>query len=303
MSTHVRGSVWLWALSLITACRIGAAPMKAPTEVLVRMTKGGISLRAETRPIGPKGAPALLHLWVVPTGRDSSALIEPRDTKGPITRDEITGGPSLKPSPFHLDVFARRDNSWKAINSVVFQQGSDVQNIETRWLHPRERRGPVLALHFGYAHWHDWQLIVFPQGLGGAARLQQFLWGGEGGVGATQRLDRVDARGVMRIEEEEYSYANDKPEKHFYNWNGAQFVDPLRYFVLGATTKTEDEASAFVRRHKLKNAFVHWTDDFPLLRRGYAVVILGRYNSLAAAQRARKTFRGRDFKPYVKRAF
>lgn len=303
MSTHVRGNVWLWALSLIMACRVVAAPMEAPAEALSGMTRGGISLRAETRPIGEKGAPVLLHLWVVPAGRQSNALGEPSGKSGPITRDEITSGPSLLQSPFHLDVFTRSGDHWKRINSVAFKQGSDVQEIVTRWLHPRERRGPVLALHFGYTHWHDWQLIMFPQGLGKPARVQQFSWGGEGGSGVFQRLDRTDARGVMQIEEEEHFYINEKLDKHVYNWNGSQFVDAARYFLIGATTKTADEGAAWMKRNKVENAFVYDTDNFPLLRRGYAVVILGRYTSVQAARKAQRSFRGRDFEPYVKRAF
>lgn len=303
MSTHVRCRMGIFALSLMLVCRTWAAPLKPPVEALKRMTKGGISLRADERPIGPKGASVLLHLWVVPQGRDPNSFVEPRDKNAPISREEITGGPSLKPSPFHLDVFAR-DNGWKLLNSVTFQETTDVRDVETRWLHPQSRRGPVVMLRSTYdAHWSGWRLITFPQGLRGKAYVQQFGSGGEGGIGVFSRFDRTDARGVMRVEEEEFSYINDRREKHFYNWNGTQFADPARYFLIAATTKTEEEAAAFVKRHKLNGAFVHWTDDFALLRHGYAVVILGRYSSVEAARKAQKTVRGRDFKTYVKRAF
>ncbi|MDQ3815395.1 MAG: hypothetical protein M3347_15870, partial [Armatimonadota bacterium] len=67
------------------------------------MRPGGISLRFETRKIGPRGGDVLLHLYVVPKGHSHElGVMTGEKRSGPVQREHITTGPSLLPSPFHL---------------------------------------------------------------------------------------------------------------------------------------------------------------------------------------------------------
>lgn len=282
-----------------------------PAEIQSQMRRGALSLRFETRNIGPKSAPIGLHLSVVPTGRDVKSLesIGATAPKGPITRAELRELPQpLLPSPFTLDLFARQNGRWRRINSVTFSQTKDLQNIETRWLDPKTKTKPVLALHFGYTHWHEWEILTFHNGLARPAHAQTFFWGGEGEWDyQSQNLDRTDSNGKMIIAESEGSSAPDGKSgvvsRRIYRFDGREWRDfAARYFVIAASLKTRADAEKALKT--IGFGEIRPSAHYSKLQPGYFVIILARFVSLKNAnQRAAEIRRDGKIKPSVRLAF
>jgi len=298
-------------LSLLIVSCAHAAPV--PPEIKAAIPKSSISLRFETKAIGPNGSPIGLHLSVVPTDRNKGAyeMLGQTPKTGPITRDEITAFDMLTQSPFTLDVYAQKSGKWSKINSVNFSQSKDVQEINTRWLNPKRKIGPVLLLHFGYTHWHEWEVITFPQGLQAPAAHQTFLWGGEGEYNYVgQKFDKTDASGRMIITEEESEGVPDgkngekqKLTKNTYYFNGNEWINPkTRYFVIGASAKTRTEADKIFK--KIGFGEVRPSSEYKGLKSGYYVLIFGRYSNLKQAQEQVKYLKANSkVESYVKKAF
>lgn len=296
----------LW--QLCAAVLLIAAPAHAGNslvkEIRAVMSPGGISLRHETRKIGAEDV--VLHLYVVPKGRGPYAPVqpEPGHEKKPITREDITVGPSLVASPFFLDLFTRSGSGkLTRLHSIRFTEEGDVNKIVTKWLQPARRRGPILALHFGATHWHTWWLIVFPQGFRGEPLVQSFLWGGEGEEYLFQRLDQIDKRGFMLVEEE--WGRGGKRGTRFYHWDGTRFVDRSSpYFIIAASVKTRAEAKAFKKRKTLGDiAEVDSSSQYKRLAPDLFIVILGRYQDRCEAAEDAAWYRREGIACYVKRAF
>lgn len=276
----------------------GQDPKMVPSEVRALMPKGAISLRWQK--IGSAKDALGLHLFCVPAGRSPELkYFVDKVPSGPIAREEITVGPSLKESPFFLDVLQTRGAKWKRLNSVPFRESKDAQEILLRWLDPVTRRAPVLLLHFGYTHWHEWVVLTFPRGWSGPAFSQIFLWGGEGDVGLMQRFDRRDAANRMVVEEEEWE--NGKRAKHIYRWNGTLWEDATqKYFVIGDSVRTRNEAEAIrVRRGWGEVLF---SSEYPRLRRGYWLWVPARFRSLDEARQRVRELKQNGITTYVRRA-
>ena len=140
-----------------------ATRVLAPQVARDAMPKGAISLRWQTLPRSAYRLPLALHVFCVPQGhsKEREQMFGEKQT-GPVTRADISQGPSVEPSPFYLDLWAQSDaKNWRRINRVAFTQTKDVQEIALRWLDPRRKTGPFLALHFGFTHWHEWQTFTF----------------------------------------------------------------------------------------------------------------------------------------------
>lgn len=265
----------------------------APQATVAAMRPGGISLRWESRWLGPEPGDVFLHLYAVPVGRATESE-DNRDSRSdaPIEREEITTDPSLLPSPFYLDLFARAPGgSLRRLNTLTFTEDKDVNRIVVKWVEPGRRRGPVLLLDFGEGQWREWIVVTFPQGLAAEPTVQRFLWGGEGeAVYNLLRFDSVDARGYLRIRED-WREENGSGTR-FHTWNGFEFREPgARYFVIAASTKTRAEAEAFIRRERLQeSAEVQPSDRYPRLKPGYFIVLLSRHSSLGEATAMAKSY-------------
>ena len=286
-----------------------AAPV--PAEIQSQTPRGALSLHFETRNIGPKSAQIGLHLSVVPTGRDlkSAESIGATLPKGPITRAELRELPSpLLPSLFTLEIFARQNGKWRRINAVTFSQTKDLQKIETRWLDPKTKTKPVLALHFGYTHWHEWEILTFANGLARPAQTQTFYWGGEGEWDyLTQNLDRTDAQGQMIIAESEGNSAPDGKSgvvsRRIYRFDGREWRDfAARYFVIAASLKTRADAEKALKT--IGFGEIRPSAHYSKLKPGYFVIILARFATLKDAnQRSQEIRRDGKIKPSVRLAF
>jgi len=214
--------LWFAALS----CLAPARAQQAPPAALALMRPGGISVRYEVRDIG--GEKVGIHVYVVPKGRNPDNPIAPEPgKKGPITRDEITVGTALQPSPFYVDLFSVSDSKLTRLNSATYQEEGDVSHIFVKWLQPAKRRGPILLIESRQiSHYTHRMLIGFPDGLRGKRVFTQyFLAGGESETFYTvQQFDRTDARGFLMIEELSRE-GDDAPERvHTYHWDGKHFT-------------------------------------------------------------------------------
>lgn len=271
----------------------------APAATLHLMPKGAISLQAQSFKL-PSGE-VLLHLYTVPSGHSPEVEYTIGEKRtGPVTREHITTGPSLNPSRFWLDVFSKNGNALKRLNSVPFIQGKDAQEIKVRWLQPAKKQGPVILMHFGFTHWHEWVVIAFPQGFSGASTVQEFFWGGEGETGVTQKFDKTDGAGRMMVKEEEYEEG--RTTKTDYYWDGVEFFNKKTpYFVIGATTKTRAEAEAWIGKNK--QGYVRPSGHYKNLKPGFFIVLLNRFATLKEANDFAAGCRKEKIDCYVKRAF
>jgi hypothetical protein len=267
----------LW-LGLLVASPVWA---QAPQSALQLMPRGAISLRWQKLETREAAGPVWLHLYCVPKGHAEELQSLDIKRSGPVKREHITTGPSLKTSPYWMDVFRAQGTTWQRLNSVRFEQSKDAQEIVLRWMGARNRRGPVLALHFGYTHWHEWVVLTFPRGWNQKAFAQTFLWGGEGEYGVYQRFDRRDARGRLVVAETDIE--GEKSSTHLYRWNGFEWEDPTqKYFVIGASTKSQAEAQAILAKRGFGEML--WSNNYPRLQRGYYLWVPGRFRTIREAQ-------------------
>ena len=271
----------------------------APQAALGAMPKGAISLQTKTFAL-PSGE-VLLHLYTVPAGHSPEVeyTIGAKRT-GPVLREHISTGPSLLQSRFWLDVFSKNGAQLRKLNSVPFIENKDAVEIKLRWLQPAKKQGPVILMHFGFTHWHEWVLIAFPQGFSGASTVQEFFWGGEGEIYNTLRFDKTDNYGRMIINEEE---GDEKGIRHrTYRWDGVEFAQPdLPYFVIGQTPKTKAEAEMWIGKNKVGS--VRPSGHYKNLKPGYYIVLLNRFDTLKEANAFAAGCRKEKIDCYVKRAF
>ncbi len=294
------------ALSLAVLLPIGAAtadkttPQKsAPAAALHVMPQGALSLQTKTFQL-PSGE-VLLHLYTIPAGHSPELeYIGEAKRSGPVKREHITTGPSILPSRFWLDVFSKNGDSLKRINSVPFIKDKDAQEINLRWLQPAKKQGPVVMLHFGFTHWHEWVLIAFPQGFSGDSTVQEFFWGGEGESGVMQRFDQTDKAGRMMVKEEETNEG--RTTKTNYYWDGVEFGNAKTpYFVIGASPRSKAEAQAWIGKYK--QGYVRPSSHYKKLKPGYQIVVLNRFATLKEANAFAAGCRKEKIDCYVKRAF
>lgn len=272
---------------------------EAPSAATKLIPQGAISL--QTKIFSLSSGEIMVHLYTIPAGyaKELEAMGVEKHS-GPIKREDISIGPSLTPSRFWLDIFSKNKGELKRLNSVPFIENKDAAEIKMRWLFPAKKQGPVLALHFGYTHWHEWVLFAFPRGFSGPSTVQQFLWGGEGGSYLIQRLDKADKAGRLMIAEEEGDEKSVK--KYNYLWDGVEFADSRApYFVIGATTKTKAEAESWIGKNKIGE--VRPSGHYKNLKPGFFVVILGRFATLKEANALAAGYRKDKISVYAKRAF
>jgi hypothetical protein len=295
-------------LLMLWLCMVAILPAQAgnvPAEVLSSMPKGAISLQWRQINTNEATGPLWLHLYCIPKGYAAEFPDPDIKRSGPVKREHITSGPSLKTSPFWLDIFRPRatkantkSKGWQRLNSVRFEQSKDLQEIVLRWLQPKTRSGPVLALHFGYTHWHEWVVLTFPRGWTQQTYVQTFLWGGEGETGVLQRFDRTDAKGRLVIAETEIN--GEKKQTYLYRWNGFEWQDPAqKYFLIGASTKSRSEAEAVFARHGFGE--VLWSNHYPRLRAGYYLWVAVRFRSLDEATQRQRALKQNKISTYVQR--
>ena len=286
-----------------------SAPL--PAQIRAQMRTGAIPLHFETRSIGPNGATVGLQLSVLPTGRDKQGAesIGAEAPTGPLTLQEIKDFPQpLLASPFTLDIFRKNGEKWARANSVTFWQTKNLQDLSVRWLDAKTKQAPILLLHFGYAHWHEWEVLTFPDGILKPGQTQEFFWGGEGEWDyQTQKFDQTDKNGRLIIAEETSQAAPDEKSalvtKQIYRFDGLEWRDDKApYFVIGASLKTRAEAEKF--RQKIGFGEIRPSAHYSKLRAGYFIVILARFATLKEAQ-TRVSELGRDSKitASVRRAF
>lgn len=274
-------------------------PVPAPSAALVLMPKGAISLQTKSFKV-PTGD-VLLHLYTIPGARSPELeAITGEKRTGPIKRDDISIGPSLNPSRFFMDVFSKQGATLRRLNSVPFIENKDAAEITMRWLVPAKKQGPVVVMHYGYSHWHEWVLLIFPQGFSGPVTVQEFFWGGEGDSSAIQRLDGIDKNGRMMIAEEETEEG--RTTKRSYFWDGVEFSNKSTpYFVIGVSPKTRAEAEAFIAKHK--QGYVRPSSHYPKLKPGYYIVVLNRFRTLKEAKAFSNDLPKEGIPYYIKRAF
>ena len=288
-----------------------ATRVLAPQIARDAMPKNAISLRWQKLPRGAYRLPLALHVFCVPKGHSKErAMMLAEKKTGPVTRADISGGPSVEPSPFYLDLWAQSDaKNWRRINRISFVETKDVQEIALRWLEPRSKTGPFLALHFGFTHWHEWQTFTFDKGWTQPPYQRVFEWGGESGSGNSVRFDQVE-NGRMIVVEKEYEYQGDieKTSESVYRWNGREWLDATqKYFLIAGTFTTRREAQSWYDAKKMNGwGEILRSNDYPKLRPGYFIVVLERFATLqeanSRAAEIRKSAPPYNFQTYVRRA-
>ena len=247
------------------------------------------------------GATTRLELSVVPAGRDPQAreFLGLDAVSGPITRGEIgRGADFLLPSPFTLVLSQRENGIWKRVNTARFTQTKDVVEIIPRWLDVKRKRGPVLLLHFGYTHWHEWEVFAFPDGLGGRVHHQTFGFGGEGQNYVFQNFSSSDARGLLQVREES-SDENGAISRAVYHWNGHEFLDSSApYFVIVGSYATREKAEASEAPGEIVPS--GW---YPKLQANLFIVINGRFATARDAELGVAQLKQAGLSAYWKRAF
>lgn len=291
----------LFLIVALWTARAGA--MDAPPDVRAAMKPNGISLMFETLNIGPNRTPIEVHLYVVPRGRDNAgrATLGMEPKTGPITRNEIGGGETIKMSPYYLEMFSRRGAALKKLKGARFEQNKAPSRIFARWLDPKTKRAPVVVVRFDFPDAYSLTLLTFARGITQAAQVQEFSGGGESGYFSVQSLDKTDARGLMMVSEQEGE--PDKPTiRRAYTWDGQEFRDfKARYFVIAATTKTQAQAEAIQRKHGFGE--VRASERYARLRRGYYILIVARFAAQKEAARHVAELKTSGINAYVRRAF
>jgi len=127
----------------------------------------------------------------------------------------------LPDSPFYLTLFTQESGRLRRVNAAKFAEDGDAHRLETRWLHPREKQGPVIMLRFGVGDEGEWVLVTYPDGIAGRAFVQKIGFGGDQSYSSFWRFDLIDKRGVM-ILRNEYE-EGEKHEVTFLKWNGRKF--------------------------------------------------------------------------------
>lgn len=283
---------WLFCL-LAAASTCGVAwAANAPASVTGAMPAQAISLRWQKVQSAQGGRPEVwAHLFVVPKGhsKEREQMLTEKRT-GPIRRADIDTGPSIAPSPFTLETYANSGGALRRLGRASFTQSKDVQEIHTRYLDTRTKRAPVLIMHFGYTHWHEWEVLTFPNGWSGKAAHQTFYWGGEAGTYSTQSFGRSE-RGKLVIDEEvghgvdddKIGHGDDptktaRVERGVYRWNGTQWADrSQKWFVIGASSKSKSDITRVVAKQGFGE--IVRSNDYPRLRRGLWLWVAGRYRS------------------------
>lgn len=275
-----------------------ASAKSAPAALLKLLPNKAISLRWQQVSSRP---PVWAHLWCVPRGHSKEReQMTGEKRSGPVRRQDIDNWPSVEPSPFTLDVFEVEEENpvgWKKLSRAVFTQSSDVQEIHTRFLDPRTRLHPVLLLHFGFTHWHDWEVFTLARGWGSPIAHQTFGWGGEGESHVFQRFDRVH-RGRLVIDER--AERDGQAERGTYFWNGREWDDPSqKWLVIGAWGNRSAMQTLAARRG--------WgqarpASEFPRLRSKGWVWLIARYRREPEAREHLQMLRKEKIDARVRRA-
>lgn len=183
------------------------ARRKLPAEVGARLPPGAVTLHLARHPIGPGGAPMLVHIW---SARRASA----QGSYWP-----------MEQSPVCVAVFAQGKQSFMRTASAVFLSDEIATEISTRWLYVARKHGPVLVLVGPSYTSTKYTLVVFPGGVAeensDTGRVQHLYQGGVGGGKIVQDFG-VDAEGMMTVETES-SYAGKVQSKTVGRWNGYGF--------------------------------------------------------------------------------
>jgi hypothetical protein len=271
------------------------------------MPAQAISLRWQKVQSAQEGRPEVwAHLFTVPKGhsKEREQMLTEKRT-GPIRRADIDTGPSIAPSPFTLETYANSGGALRRLGRASFTQSKDVQEIHTRYLDTRTKRAPVLIMHFGYTHWHEWEVLTFPNGWSGRAAHQTFYWGGEGGSYSTQKFGRSE-RGRLVIDEE-VGHGGEDPtetarvERGVFRWNGTQWADrSQKWFVIGASSKSRSDIARTVAQ-KGFGELVR-SNDFPRLRKGLWLWVVGRHRTQKQAREHAQSMRNSKQDALVRRA-
>lgn len=276
-----------------------AAASSAPSALLKRLPAKAISLRWQQVSSRP---PVWAHLWCVPRGHSKEREMMMGEKKsGPVTRADINGGPSIESSPFTLELYEVEEENpvgWKKLSGVNFTQGKDVQEIHTRFLDAGTRRSPVLLLHFGFTHWHEWEVFTLARGWSGPIAHQTFGWGGEGESHVFQKFSRTE-KGRMVIDEEVRSESGS--ERGVFRWNGREWIDASqKWLVIGASSPSRKIIDSLVARKGYGE--VKRSNEFKGLRPGYWIWLVGRYRSPKEAREQARDLQKIGEKPSVRNA-
>ena len=300
----------LFSSFVLAATAIGSAAQStdsqpaAPVEIQARMPKKAVSLLFGTYPIGPAGSEILVHVFAVPTSKPNKLGGGVEAIKPPYSRKMFVYGVSIPDCRFVTELLQRQGAKTTLLNHVTFDSVDPVNRIEIRYLDPKTRLQPIIALHTGVTHWLGWQLLVFPHGVNKEVITQYFSFGGEGDSGSTVELDQEDQHGTMLVKEEWSD--GDKQGTHMYAWDGVEFADHSRpYFVIAASLNSRAEAESYVQRHQgiVEDMEVRPSAHYPALKPGYYIVITRRFAVKKDAEEYLRDLRKNGTSAYVSRAF
>ena len=194
-------------------------PVRAalPSEVTAAIPCDAQSVHFARYPLGPGGAPRLVHVWFEPNN------LQPGD--------EDYGGAHHTKSMFEVDVFAPgvKAGTWKRVSFARYKTSNAPDNIQVRFLQPKVRRGAVIALS-GNTLYGDAEVQIITlrdvappldsTSFGGVSRRGQ-VQGFTVGHDQNQSFG-VDARGITTVIETTREEGK-RPIAKVLLWNGEQY--------------------------------------------------------------------------------
>jgi hypothetical protein len=183
---------------------------KLPAAVSARLPRGAETIHLGRLPIGPNGAPMLVHIWTA------------------VRRPEKYSYWPMDQSPVCIDVFAQNRNSFNRTASAVYLSDDRPREVASLWLRPAKKEGPVVVL-VGPSHTSTkYTLVTFAEGVGAEdrskPRVQDLYQGGIGG-GKTVQNFGVDSGGMLTVETESSLYGKTESVT-VRRWNGYEFKAP-----------------------------------------------------------------------------
>jgi hypothetical protein len=207
------------SFSLVTAASAHAQTEVAlPPEARAALPKGTTSFLVQRLPIGPRGAPVIMHIW---------AATRPNPAFSNNSYNQFA------PSPFCVDILQppqnqRKGRTWSLVTSAAYISTDKPRSVRTHWLNPAKKTGPIMEIissnnapGVSIAH----TLLVWENGFceGYDSPTSQVLWsGGLGGGLISQDFSPPDARGNITITTTETVYGKLRSQQKLV-WDGERF--------------------------------------------------------------------------------
>jgi hypothetical protein len=260
-----------------------------PAAVAQAQPTGNLSQRWQLTPIKNNGEPVYAHVACVPsTATGSSATGAPR-------------------TPFRLEFWAKSaEQTYRKIASIPFTETGDCNALQSRWLYPKKKTGPMLLLRFGAGDVGDWMVFTWADGDLTKTPIQDIFGfsGDSEDYYIAPRFDTVDAQGRLAVRVDESD--NGKQTTTLHQWeSGSGFVDPkAAWFVIVGSAKTKAEARRLLSQHPDWGILpILSSSRYPKLAPGHYILVIARRRNKQEAVNLATAYKRYGSDSYAKQAF